>query len=115
MTLSVLYSYSQYLANTGRSTVLYLSAFWQKITLPLTVAAMVFLATPISTNLGSRRERNFGVSMGIGALAGILFYLSAQIVFALGQLLQLSIPLVAISPSLVVFACASLLLRRVRW
>ncbi len=115
MTLSVLYGYSQYLANTGRSTTVYLSAFWQKLTLPLTVAAMVFLATPISTNLGSRRERNFGVNMGIGALVGILFYLGSQIVFALGQLLQLSIPLVSISPALVVFLFAGLLLRRVRW
>ena len=115
MTLSVLYGYGRYLASTGNSTTLYLSAFWQKVTLPLTVAAMVFLATPISTNLGSRRERNFGVSMGIGALVGILFYLSSQIVFALGQLLQLSIPLVSVSPALVIFACAGLLLRRVRW
>lgn len=115
MTLSVLYGYSQYLASTGRSVERYLSAFWQKITMPLTVAAMVLLATPISTNLGSSRDRNFGVNMGIGALVGILFYLSAQIIFALGQLLQLSIPLVAISPAVVVFACASLLLRRVRW
>jgi lipopolysaccharide export system permease protein len=115
MTLSVLYGYSQYLASNGRSMQNYLSAFWQKLTMPLTVAAMVLLATPISANLGARRDRNFGVNMGIGALIGILFYLSAQIVFALGQLLELSIPLVAVSPALAVFACALLLLRRVRW
>jgi lipopolysaccharide export system permease protein len=115
MTLSVLYGYSKYLADTGRSTALYVSAFWQKVTMPLTVAAMVLLATPISANLGSSRDRNFGVSMGIGALVGILFYLGAQIFFALGQLLQLDIPVVAISPAAVVFLSASLLLRRVRW
>ena len=53
--------------------------------------------------------------MGIGAVVGILFYLSAQIIFALGQLMQLSIPLVALAPTLIVLACALILLKRMRW
>jgi lipopolysaccharide export LptBFGC system permease protein LptF len=53
--------------------------------------------------------------MGIGALVGILFYLGAQIVFALGQLLQLSLPAVSVLPAVVVALCAMILIRRMRW
>jgi len=115
MRLSVLHSYSQFLASNGQPMENYLSTFWQKIFMPVTVAAMVLLATPISANLGSRRDRNFGINMGIGALVGILFFLGAQILFALGQLLQLSIPLTAAAPSVLVLLCAWLLLHRMRW
>jgi lipopolysaccharide export system permease protein len=115
MRLSVLYRYSQYLAENRQPTGNYISAFWQKLLMPFTVAAMVLLATPISASLGSRRNRNFGVNMAIGALAGILFYLGAQILFALGQLLQLSIPLVAASPAAIVAVVAWGLLRKMRW
>ena len=115
MTLSVLWSYSEYLRQNDQPWEFYLGSFWQKLAMPLTVAAMVLLATPISASLGSRRGRNFGVNMGIGALVGILFYLGAQIIFALGQLLEVSVALVAFSPTVVVLAAASLLLRRMRW
>ena len=115
MTLSVLYSYSQYLASLGQPMQKYLSVFWQKLLMPLTVGAMVLLATPISASVSAGRDRSFGVNLGIGAVVGILFYLGAQIVFALGQLLQWSLPLMAALPSIVVFFCALFLLRRMRW
>lgn len=115
MTLSVLYSYGHYLAGNGQRPGHYLTAFWQKLAMPLTVAAMVLLATPISASLGSRRERNFGTNMGIGALIGILFYLASQIIFALGQLLGLSAVLVAIIPGCIIFVCALFMVRRMRW
>ena len=92
-----------------------LNTFWQRVTMPLTVAAMVLLATPISASLGSRRERNFGASMGIGALVGILFYLGAQIVFAIGQILQWHGLVVAVLPAVIVFACGGALVYRMRW
>ena len=115
MALSILYQYSQYLASNGQPMEKYLSLFWQKLLMPLTVFAMVLLATPISANLAAGRDRSFGINMGIGAVVGILFYLSAQIIFALGQLLQLNIPLVALTPTLIVLVCALILLKRMRW
>ncbi len=115
MTLSVLWRYSQYLRDNNQPWVFYQGAFWQKLAMPLTVGAMVLLATPISASLGSRRNSNFGVNMGIGALVGILFYLGAQIIFALGQLLDASVALVALTPTLLVLAVALALLRRMRW
>jgi lipopolysaccharide export system permease protein len=115
MRLSVLHSYSQYRAQNGQPNKKYLSAFWQKLLMPLTVGAMVLLATPISANLGARRDRSFGLDIALGALVGILFYLGTQIVFALGQLLDLNIPSVALAPTLVIIICAVILLRRTRW
>ncbi|MEM0955283.1 MAG: LPS export ABC transporter permease LptG [Pseudomonadota bacterium] len=115
MTLSVLWSYSQFLRENGQPWAFYLGAFWQKALLPLTAGAMVLLAAPISASLGSRRNRNFGVNMGIGALVGILFYLGAQIIYALGQLLSVNVALVALTPTLLVAVVALLLLQRMRW
>ncbi len=115
MNLSVLYSFSQYLAKNGQPTGKYLSAFWQKLLMPLTVCAMVLLATPISASVTAGRDRSYGVNIGIGAVLGILFYLGTQIIFALGQLLQWSIPLVALLPTLIILASALFLLRRMRW
>jgi len=115
MSLSVLYGYGQYLASNGQPAEKYLSVFWQKLFMPLTVCAMVLLATPMSANITAGRDRSFGINMGIGAVVGILFYLGAQILFALGQLLHLSIPVVALAPTLIVLLCALVMLRRMRW
>lgn len=115
MALSVLYKYSQYRANNEQPVEKYFSVFWQKLLMPLTVGAMVLLATPISANLGAGRGRSFGMNIGIGAVVGILFYVGAQIIFALGQLLHFSIPLVAIVPSVLILLCAIVLLRRMHW
>lgn len=115
MSLSVLYRYSQYLASNKQPMAQHLNAFWQKLMMPLTVCAMVLLATPISASVTAGRDRSFGVNIGIGAVLGIIFYLSAQIIFALGQLLQWSIPLVATLPALIITLIALALLRRMRW
>ncbi len=115
MRLSVLRRYSEYRADTGQPNEKYLSTYWQKLLLPFTVGAMVLLATPISANLGGRRDRSFGIDIALGALVGILFYLGSQIIFAMGQLLGLSIPLVALTPSILVVLCALVLLRRMQW
>lgn len=115
MRLSVLYRYGKYLSDNRQPSERYLNAFWQKLLMPLTVCAMVLLATPISANVTAGRDRSFGINIGIGAVLGIIFYLGAQIIFALGQLLHWSIPLVAALPALIITLCAVVLLRRMRW
>ncbi len=115
MSLSVLYRYSQYLASNEQPAAQYLNTFWQKLMMPLTVCAMVLLATPISASVTAGRDRSFGINIAIGAVLGIIFYLSAQIIFALGQLLHWSIPVVAVLPALTIGLCALILLRRMRW
>jgi lipopolysaccharide export system permease protein len=115
MNLSVLYRYTQFLAQNQQPTNKYLNAFWQRLLMPLTVGAMVLLATAISAGISPGRDRSFGINIGIGAVLGILFYLGTQIIFSLGQLLQWNIPLVALLPTLVILTCALFLLRRMRW
>jgi lipopolysaccharide export system permease protein len=116
MTLSVLYRYGGYLGDTGQpGAQRYLGVFWQKLLMPLTVYAMVLLATPIAIGGGSARERSFGLSMALGALVGVMFYLGAQIIFALGQLLGLDPMLVALVPAVLVGLCALWLLWRMNW
>ncbi len=115
MRLSVLGSYSKYRAEKGQPNAKYRSTFWQKLLMPLTVGAMVLLATPISASLGAKRNRSFGLDIGLGALVGILFYLGSQIMFAMGQLLGLNIPLVALAPTLLIMPFALWMLRRMHW
>ena len=115
MRLSVLLSYGSYLAENERDAKQYLSAFWQRITMPLTVAAMVLLATPVSAGAGSQRGGNFGATLAIGAAIGIGFYLGSQILFAVGQIFNLSQPLVALAPTVVIAIAAWLLFRRMHW
>jgi lipopolysaccharide export system permease protein len=115
MSLSVLFRYGRYLADSDQPAQAYQSQFWQKLMMPLTVGAMVLLATPISASTGAGRDRSFGVKIAIGAVVGILFYLGAQIIFALGHLLNLSPPLIAVLPAILVTICAAILLRRMLW
>jgi lipopolysaccharide export system permease protein len=115
MNLSVLYRYTRYLAGNGQPVEKYLHPFWQRLLMPITVLAMVLLATPISASVAGGRDRSFGLSLAIGALLGILFYLGAQIVFAVGQVMQWNVPLVALTPALVISGAAVYLLRRMQW
>jgi lipopolysaccharide export system permease protein len=115
MTLTALYRYSEYLRSNGRSPEQYLSAFWRKVSLPLTVGAMVLLAMPMTLSLGSGRDLSFGAKMGMVTATAILFYLGSEIVIALGLLLEVSVLLVCLIPTLVVAAFAAILLARMRW
>jgi lipopolysaccharide export system permease protein len=115
MSLTVLYRYSKYLAKNHQPTKKFLNMFWQRVLMPLTVGAMVLLAMTVSARINAGRDRSFGLSLGIGALLGISFYLGTQIVYSLGELLQWSIPLIALMPTLVILTCAVFMLRRMRW
>jgi lipopolysaccharide export system permease protein len=115
MRLSVLRDYSLYLRENGQAYEAYEMTFWQRLTLPITVAAMILLATPVSAGVGSRRNRNFGVNMGIGAIIGIFFFLVTQIIYSVGQMLQASPVLTTLAPAGTVILCASYMLHKMRW
>lgn len=115
MTLSVLYNYALYLQGNNQPYAKFAHTYWQKLLLPVTVLAMVLLATPISANISAGRDRSFGFNLGIGAVVGIFFYLGAQIIYATGQILHLSIPLVALAPALIITLVALYLIKRMRW
>ncbi len=115
MTLSVLHSYTEYLDSINQPSAKYEHTYWQKLLMPITVFAMVLLATPISASISAGRDRSFGFNLGVGALVGIFFYLGAQIIYAAGQILALSVPLVALAPAVIITCVALVLLRRMRW
>ena len=115
MRLSVLYEYAQYLREQDQSYDNYLMAFWQRITLPLAVAAMILLATPISTSLSSGRDAGLGKNIAIGAMIGIFFFLGTQIVHAVGQLMGLDFLFVTLTPIALITLVAAILIKRLRW
>jgi lipopolysaccharide export system permease protein len=115
MRLSVLYEYAAYLKANEQAYEDYEFTFWQRLTQPVTVAAMILLATSISAGTGSRRDSNLGYNMAIGALIGILFFLGSQITYAVGQLMQLNFLLITLSPIFAVLACSAFMLHRMRW
>lgn len=115
MRLSLLLSYGDYLAANGRDDAVYRSTFWQRLAIPATTAAMVLLAAALSASRGTARGGSVGLMLAFGALLGILFYVGAQILYALGQILNMSLPLVAMLPALIVFVIAAALFSRLRW
>ena len=92
----------------------YLNTFWQKLLMPLTVGAMVLLATPISANLGSSARSQFRRGHRDGRAGGGYCSTWAPL-FCAGAVAGLNIPLVALAPTLVILLCAAVLLRRMRW
>ncbi len=112
LSLSALYAYTAYLQSIDQPYQRYQLAFWQQLLLPFNVAAMVLLAIPISIGLGSPRSHSFEKRMAIGAVIGILFYLSSPIIYGVGSLLKLYAPWVAITPGIITIIVAGLLFKR---
>lgn len=114
MTPSSLYEYSDYLKSTDQLSERVEQLFWQRVALPLTTGAMVFLAIPIGAGLGMHRSGTFGSNLAIGAGAGILFYLASQLIQTGGSMAQIPAPVTAFIPAILVLAVASGLIWRMR-
>jgi lipopolysaccharide export system permease protein len=114
MTPSGLYEYSDYLKSTDQLSERIEQLFWQRVALPLTTGAMVFLAIPIGASLGSVRSNAFGRNLAIGAGVGILFYLVSQVIQTGGSMVQLSPVVAAFLPVLLVLTVAIGLIYRMR-
>jgi lipopolysaccharide export system permease protein len=85
-------------------------AFWSKVGIPLSMAAMVLIATPFV--FGPPRARSGGQRLAIGTAIGIVFSLAQQLTSLVGLLLDLSPMLAAIAPSLLLIAATQYLSRR---
>lgn len=106
-----LVSYIRYLRDNAQSTLRYEQALWSKIVYPLATAAMVFLAVPMV--LGSARVGSVGGRVLIGSLIGIAFHIVNQASGHLGVVFNFSPALSVLTPTLLIFAAALALLRRV--
>lgn len=114
MSLTDIYAYAKHLQSTGQQYYRYELAFWKMALLPLTLGAMILLATPIGTGLGTQRTHSFEIRIALGAIIGILFYLGSPIIHTTGALLKLSTPIIAAIPLCILLAISAYLFSRMR-
>jgi lipopolysaccharide export system permease protein len=114
MTPSDLYEYASYLKTTNQLSARIEQLFWQRIALPLTTGAMVFLAIPIGASIGGARSNTFGRNLAMGAAVGIIFYLFSQLVQTGAAMIHLPASMAAFAPVLLVLAVAFGLVSRMR-
>lgn len=107
-----LYQYVNYLRRSGQRTAEYALALWQKLGQLILTAAMILLAVPFG--FGSARSAGMGSRLALGAVVGLGVYLVDQIAANAGLLLNISIPLVALGPSVILLAIAVTAVRRIR-
>lgn len=105
-----LYKYVQTLKKQHQQAARYEQELWTKSSFPLTIIAMILIAIPFV--FGPPRSQNTGQRITIGASIGIVFSLSQQIAIHLGQLLNMSPAIAAMTPSLLLMALAIYLLNR---
>jgi lipopolysaccharide export system permease protein len=105
-----LYRYVRDLQRRHQPAARYAQELWEKIDLPLAMAAMILIAVPFA--FGSLRTRGMGQRMMIGTMIGIIFTLVQQITSYLGLLLNVSPALTATVPSIVLVALGVYLFRR---
>ena len=114
MTPTGLYEYSDYLKSTDQLSERIEQVFWQKVALPLTTGAMVFLAVPIGASVSTTRSSAFGKNLAIGAGVGILFYLLSQLIQAGASMAEIPSELAAFLPVMLVLGVAAGLINRMR-
>ncbi len=85
--ISTLYQYIQVLKQRGQNPNPYILSLWQKLTLPLKVAAMIFLSLPFV--FGPAREASSGRRVTLGTIIGISYYYFDQALGYMGLLIGL--------------------------
>lgn len=114
MTPTGLYEYSDYLKSTDQLSERIEQIFWQKVALPITTGAMVFLAVPIGANVGTTRSSGFGRNLAIGAGVGILFYLLSQLIQTAASMAEIHPAVAVFLPVVLVLSVAGGLINRMR-
>ncbi len=111
LSLSDLYRFVRGLRKRGQNAQRYSLALWQKLTLPVTIAAMVMLS--LAFIFGPTRSITAGRRIVMAAMAGIGIYLIYQIAGHLGLLLELPPAVTTLTPALVVLVGSVKLLGRI--
>jgi lipopolysaccharide export system permease protein len=104
-----LYEYVNYLQETGQQSDAYELVLWRKFGGALVTIAMVLLSVPFV--FGSVRG-GIANRLVLAGITGICVYLLDQIVANIGLLLDLSFPLVALAPGLILIWLAIAWLQR---
>jgi len=112
LSLTGLYQYIQVLRERGQNPDQYLLALWQKVTLPLKIAAMVFFSLPFV--FGPARDAHPGRRVTLGAIIGISYYYFDQALGYTGLLIGLHPAWTTLLPLGIIFLLTNWLLLRVR-
>ncbi len=107
-----LYQYLRYLQASGQGTERFELVYWQKVSHPLAIGAMIVLAFPFV--FGSLRSASAGKRIVLSTIAGITFELARQLLANLGLMLDLSPIITTLGPITIALMLSLLLLRRVR-
>ncbi len=112
-TLSVwrLSGYIEYLLDNGLNADSHELAFWSKLMMPFSIAAMVLLAVPFVA--GSMRSASIGQRILTGFMLGIGFFLVNKLAGQMGIVYDIPPALAASIPTLTVLVGVTLLFRRI--
>lgn len=102
--------YINYLDDNGLETAQYELAFWSKLLMPLTIAAMVLMAIPYV--FGSLRKTSVGQQILIGFLVGLSFFIANKLLGQMSIVYNFHPLLGASVPTLLVFVGAYFMFRR---
>ncbi len=105
-------SYIDYLKDNRLESSQYELAFWGKVLMPFTIAAMVLLAVPFV--FGAQRHTSIGQQILVGFLVGIVFYIGNRLAGQVGLVYNLPPLLSAALPTLIIISLTLLLFRRLR-
>ncbi len=111
MSLTTLYTYSQFLQANDIESRAFVQAFWTKIMAPISVVTMVLLAVPFI--FGPLRSVSSGHRIMIGTLMGIGFYILGQVANYIGLVYEFNPLLTAVTPTLFFLSVALMMLRRI--
>lgn len=104
--------YIGYLEENNLDSGLYELSFWNKVMMPLTIAAMVLLAVPFV--FGSMRQGGVGQRIFIGFLVGLSFYIIDRLIGQVSIVYAMPPVLGASLPTILVIALAIYAVRRIR-
>ena len=104
-----LYQYAHYLKEHGQNADRHNLALWKKASMPAATGAMIVMAIPFV--FGPLRIVSAGWRIMVGAIAGIAFHLSNQIVGNIGLLFELHPAITTMMPVATVLVIAIALLR----
>lgn len=106
-----LYDYVRYLERNDLNATQYITAFWARIVIPLSVLVMVVLALPFV--FGPLRSVGAGLRIVVGMLIGVAFYLVNNTLMHSGAVFNLNPVMTAWSPTLLLAIIAGYAVKRV--
>ncbi len=110
MSIRVLWEQLEYLQSNGLNDSIYRSAFWEKITYPFAIIALVLAGMPFV--FGSSRQHNLGFRLFIGMTLGGLFMVVNGASQNMAMAYSLPVALSTVLPSIILMIVAVVVLRR---